>query len=210
MAVYHHFDLNSACVSALKSESATQRVRADLVGSEKCSLEFGMAVNDRGKCYVSGPGTALNAYHQHVGKEQARMFGKLDAELMPTRASYIYYEEDHYSFLHHDAASAHITLITGLSKELTPLLLFPNFGRATQADIDLLNQIPNLRLDEFSEKMIKVFAERGVSIQVPVNYGQTLALAGRTIAHARPAQKHHGAVATACYSFIQPPTHFLL
>ncbi|MEI4233255.1 hypothetical protein [Roseovarius sp. D22-M7] len=169
-----------------------------------------MAVNNRGRCYVSGPGSALTTYHRGLGREHAKLFANCGSDVLPTRAAYLYYERNHYSFLHHDAASAHITLITGLSEKLSPLLLFPNFGRASQADIDELNQIPNEPLDGFCRIMMEVFGDRGLSIQVPVTFGVTLALPGRAIAHARTAQSHHGAIATTCYSFITPPEDFLL
>lgn len=210
MVIHRQFELSADWVDALKTESMSQMGRADLVGSDKCSLEFGMAVNDRGRCYVSGPGSVLNAYHNSEGKLQASLFSCTDADLLPTRTSYIYYKEEHYSFLHHDAASAHITLITGLSDKLSPLVLFPAFGRATQKDIEVLNRIPNLRGPEFVTQMHSLFGARGSSIEVPLAFGTTIALTGRAVAHARPAQSQPGTVATACYSFIQPPANYLL
>jgi len=207
---YEHFELSGSQFELLRSEAKQLEASADLVGSDTCALEFGIAVNDRGRCRVSGPGRNLRAFHKLSGLDFASEFSGIEAPIFPTRASYIYYESGDYSFFHHDAASAHITLIVAISDELTPLVLFPQFGRATPADIVLLNRMGNLPLYDLCTEMGDAFGERGRSVEVELPLGCALAIPGRAIPHARPQQTSGGAVCTMCYSFIDPPSAFAL
>ena len=210
MQHYEYFCVNLKQLELLKIEAKSGEASADLVGSDTCALEFDIAVNDRGRCRVSGPGVVLRDFHRCEGLKFASKFSRAELEIFPTRASYIYYGAGDYSFFHHDAASAHITLIVPLSRGVTPILLFPNFGRASDQDITLLNRIENLHFDELSASMNTAFGVRGASVEVELPLGFAVAIPGRAIPHARPRQSSIGSVCTMCFSFIDAPERFKL
>jgi len=197
-------------VAILVEEARLLRPIAERIFSDVCELETDGAVNGRGSCLVSGPREALREFHSGSGLAIAREFAGGRLDVFPTRASYIFYDAGDYSFFHNDAVHAHITVLVGLSAGLIPLRLYPEFGRASRADVDHLNEIAHIDEDRLSLAMFERFGTRGLHREAEVLEGHALAIRGRRVAHARPRQPIAGAVVSACYSFLQPPREWQL
>jgi hypothetical protein len=194
----------------LAMEGRALRAQAELIVSDECVLEEDGAVNGRGRCHISGPRDHLRSFHTGLGLDIAREFAGCSSELFPTRTSYLFYDEGDFSFFHHDAVHAHVTVIVGLSDGLLPLALYPHFGRVSNADVANLNGISNPERSALSNEMLRRFGQRARASEVEVRDRHALAIGGRRVPHARPLQPVQGTVCTACYAFISPAREWLL
>lgn len=191
----------------LVDEAGFCRAGAQRVESETCLLEADGAVNGRGRCWIAGPGEQLRDFHTRLGSQIAQNFAMDAGRVFPTRASYLYYDEGDYSFLHHDAIHAHITVIVGLSEHLTPLVMFPAFTAITSEDVERLNLMTSIDLPG---QMRSAFGARAYPHALKISYHEAVALRGRRVPHARLPQLSPGAVCTACYAFLKPPLEWML
>jgi hypothetical protein len=190
---------------ALLKECVDARSRAWRIESDICELARDGAVNGRGKCWIAGPASALLNFQNGLGLTIAQAFAGREHEVLPTRAAYIYYEAGDFSFLHHDAATSHITVVAGLTDGLLPLMLYPGLSALSGDDVDSLNAINVSPDSDYTSAVANVFGTRGVSAALPIPKQHAVGIAGRRIPHAHPQQIVQGALCTACYSFLETP-----
>jgi hypothetical protein len=194
-----------ALFGMLVEEAILVRKDAHRVVSDSCELEPDGAVNGRGRCWIAGPGAKLREFHKGLGLEIARAFSQAESAVFPTRAAYLFYDKGDFSFFHHDAVHAHITIIIGLSDHLLPLVVYPSFTHISTDDIARLNEIGVPGDNDFTERISHEFGHRAISRSVPIPIQHLVAIRGRRVPHAHAPQPYAGFVCTACYSFLQPP-----
>lgn len=200
-----HIRLPNEIYNDLSDEALDARLTAHRIESDECQLEFDGAVNGRGRCWIAGPGARLREFHSGFGLKIARLFANEKSEVFPTRAAYLYYDEGDFSFFHHDAVHAHITVIVGLTDRLLPLLTYPDFTHINDIDVSRLNAIDVSGDVDFSEEIAQEFGNRALARSVEIPRQQAVAIRGRRVPHARPKQPNAGTICTACYSFLVPP-----
>lgn len=202
--------LSDGIYSHLATEALELRPVAEKLDELACEREPDGAVNGRGRCMISGPRDKLRSFHSGIGLEMAREFSGHASAVFPTRASYLYYETGDFSFFHHDAVHAHITVIVGLSEDLLPLLLYPDFGPVSANDVMALNDIKETERTALARAMEDKFGARSRSSEVEILNGHAVAIRGRRVPHARARQPTPAIVCTACYSFLRPPRDWQL
>lgn len=193
----------------LCSEASLVEKRTEKIESNTCEVDVAGAVSSRGSCRIAGPRDALNEFHHSFGFDLAAEFAGLEQDLMPTRASFLFYDCDDYTFFHHDTSLSHITIIVGLSDGLLPLFAYPSFGPISDNDVIQLNYISPSGPMELSQQMQERFGSRSKAIEIAVDKQFAVAIKGRRIPHARPRQPVAGSICTACYAFVLPSKDWL-
>ena len=210
---YSHFlkrPLPRDVYTALRRDAFSCWPNSQRIVGSRCILETEGEVNGRGKSNVSGPGPELNAFHSGFGMHLAQELAEHDGDIIPTRASFLFYETNDYTFFHHDAITAHITVIVGLSEHLRPLILYPHFGCVTSDDVAKLNTITEPDLLNVSERMSSLFgSSRAKTVEIELPAGSAIAIPGRRIPHMRPIQSASSIVCAACYAFVFPQSRWL-
>lgn len=197
--------LTSGLVNELLCEAQAMLQKADRIEHSSTYTDVDACLHGRVRAFCSGPGFGLQAFQNSIGMRLARDVVSCDlANLLPTRASYILYEEGDYNLLHHDAAHANVTVLVGLSGDVSPLILYPSLGPLTEVELLELSRNRHVCRGPFEEQASRTLGARiqGHELSMPV--GRAIAVPGRTIPHARFRQEACAVVAAACYALVEP------
>jgi hypothetical protein len=198
--------LEAADVEALTSEANEHRrlARSTTVGAFR--IDGDGSLRGPRQVGVATGGATLNRLQREYGMSIAlEAYSSSAGQLFPTRACYLYYAPGDYALLHHDVSHCGVTLLACLSDNAEPLLLYPDFGRATVEDALTLNSARATDRAEFDRRVSgRIDATRMRSVEIRLEPGAIVAQRGRDVPHARYAQAQMVTVAAVCYA---PMTH---
>lgn len=212
-------NLSSACVQkavltddvvgSLQQESTTMMEMALPVFQEKHELDPDQGIHGGLKVTAAGPGPTLQNFHSNEGLMLAQKLAGPGAQLIPTRATYLYYSTGDYALIHHDTVHAQITVLVGLDGALEPLVMFPKWGRTTNEDIEILNNLSSKDRSGFSREAPLMFGERAHGYQIEFTKNAMVAIRGRHIPHARFEQDAPARLCAVCFSLFVPSSSWL-
>ena len=186
--------------ATLRAEAEAQRAQSDPIVLAEFGIDGDGALRGKRHVVAAGPGPALAALHRGAGLELARRAVDDGMPTFPTRASLLYYGAGDHAMLHHDVSQCTVTILMCLSGKADPLIAYPAFGRADEADVAALNAAPIDSRERFEQAVgERLGAERLRSFPIDISPDSLVALPGRDMPHARYPQPDPVMVAALCY-----------
>ena len=197
-------------LSALLGEAKSKKHLAQKVFHTETILDDDNRLRSPISALVSGPGSVLRDFQRGPGRDLAlTLVGDNTQLIFPTRSSYIFYSEDDFNLIHHDAVHANITVLLTLEGKPDPLIMYPHLGSVSSDDLQNLRISQHMDRASFEAQASGLFGDRMLGYELQSECNRAVAIAGQNVAHARFRQTSAILVAAVCYAMLTPSHEWL-